>query len=222
MSEKVEELEGSELGTKDYWESSYSREINNYRDHGDVGEVWFDEDSQNRIITWLARLEDEIRAEDAIIDLGCGNGMMLIELAREGYSNLTGIDYSPKAIELAKAICRDQDLSIEYRVVDLMSESETTALGQFKVVHDKGTYDAISLHPEDSKTMRGQYIASVHRLLRDDGIFVLTSCNWTESELVKSFVESFNLRTVIPTPTFKFGGKVGSVVTSIVFTKKIA
>ncbi|ETN64596.1 hypothetical protein AND_003655 [Anopheles darlingi] len=222
MSGKVEELEGSELGTKDYWESSYSREINNYRDHGDVGEVWFDEDSQNRIITWLARLEDEIRAEDAIIDLGCGNGMMLIELAREGYSNLTGIDYSPKAIELAKAICRDQDLSIEYRVVDLMSESETTALGQFKVVHDKGTYDAISLHPEDSKTMRGLYIASVHRLLRDDGIFVLTSCNWTESELVKSFEESFNLRTVIPTPTFKFGGKVGSVVTSIVFTKKIA
>ncbi|XP_035775643.1 EEF1A lysine methyltransferase 2-like [Anopheles albimanus] len=222
MSEKVEELEGSELGTKDYWESSYTREINNYRDHGDVGEVWFDEDSQNRIITWLARLEDEIKAEDAIIDLGCGNGMMLVELAREGYSNLTGIDYSPKAIELAKAICRDQDLSIDYRVVDLMSESETTALGQFKVVHDKGTYDAISLHPEDSKTMRHHYIASVYRLLRDDGIFVLTSCNWTESELVKSFEERFNLRTVIPTPTFKFGGKVGSVVTSIVFTKKIA
>uniref|UniRef100_A0A2M4AX98 Protein-lysine N-methyltransferase n=1 Tax=Anopheles triannulatus TaxID=58253 RepID=A0A2M4AX98_9DIPT len=221
MGDKVEELEGSELGTKDYWESSYSREINNYRDHGDVGEVWFDEDSQNRIIAWLARLEDEIKAEDAIIDLGCGNGMMLVELAREGYSNLTGIDYSPKAIELAKAICRDQDLSIEYRVVDLMSESETTALGQFKVVHDKGTYDAISLHPEDSKTMRSQYIASVHRMLRDDGIFVLTSCNWTESELVKSFEGRFNLRTVIPTPTFKFGGKVGSVVTSIVFTKKI-
>uniref|UniRef100_A0A2M4BYY1 Protein-lysine N-methyltransferase n=1 Tax=Anopheles marajoara TaxID=58244 RepID=A0A2M4BYY1_9DIPT len=222
MSELVEELEGSELGTKDYWESSYTREINNYRDHGDVGEVWFDEDSQNRIITWLGRLEDEIKAEDAIIDLGCGNGMMLVELAREGYSNLTGIDYSPKAIELAKAICRDQDLSIDYRVVDLMSESETTALGQFKVVHDKGTYDAISLHPEDSKTMRNHYIASVHRLLRDDGIFVLTSCNWTESELVKSFEERFNLRTVIPTPTFKFGGKVGSVVTSIVFTKKNA
>uniref|UniRef100_A0A182M0T4 Protein-lysine N-methyltransferase n=1 Tax=Anopheles culicifacies TaxID=139723 RepID=A0A182M0T4_9DIPT len=219
MSDQIEELEGSELGTKDFWEASYTREIENYRDHGDVGEVWFDEDSQNRIITWIARQEDEIKANDPIIDLGCGNGMMLIELAREGYTDLTGIDYSPKAIELSKAICKDQDLNISYKVTDLMSESEVTALGKFKVVHDKGTYDAISLHPENSKAMRTSYITNVHRMLQDDGLFILTSCNWTESELVKSFSDFFQLRTVIPTPTFKFGGKVGSVVTSIVFVK---
>ncbi|XP_058067115.1 EEF1A lysine methyltransferase 2 [Anopheles bellator] len=220
MSGTIEELEGSELGTKDYWETSYAREIRNYKDHGDVGEVWFDEDSQNRIIAWIGRQEDNILADDAIIDLGCGNGMMLIELAREGYSNLTGIDYSPKAIELAKAICRDQELSIEYRVVDLMSAQETAALGLFKVVHDKGTYDAISLHPDDAKTMRQRYITNVNQLLRQDGLFILTSCNWTESELIQSFEGHFKLRTVIPTPTFKFGGKVGSVVTSIVFVKE--
>ncbi|XP_053674514.1 EEF1A lysine methyltransferase 2 [Anopheles nili] len=219
MSDEIEELEGSELGTKEFWESSYMREIKNYRDHGDVGEVWFDEDSQNRIICWMAKQEDVIKTDDAIIDLGCGNGMMLIELAREGYTNLTGIDYSPKAIELSRAICKDQELAIDYQVVDLMSESEVIALGQFKVVHDKGTYDAISLHPEDTKAMRTNYIANVHQMLQDDGLFILTSCNWTESELVQSFREQFTLRTVIPTPTFKFGGKVGSVVTSIVFTK---
>uniref|UniRef100_A0A182RIG9 Protein-lysine N-methyltransferase n=1 Tax=Anopheles funestus TaxID=62324 RepID=A0A182RIG9_ANOFN len=219
MCDQIEELEGSELGTKDFWETSYTREIENYRDHGDVGEVWFDEDSQNRIITWIARQEDEIKASDPIIDLGCGNGMMLIELAREGYTDLTGIDYSPKAIELSKAICHDQNLNISYKVVDLMSEPEVMALGKFKVVHDKGTYDAISLHPEDAKTMRTSYINNVHRMLQDDGLFILTSCNWTECELVKSFTGVFQLRTVIPTPTFKFGGKVGSVVTSIVFVK---
>uniref|UniRef100_A0A182NGY3 Protein-lysine N-methyltransferase n=1 Tax=Anopheles dirus TaxID=7168 RepID=A0A182NGY3_9DIPT len=220
MSEQVEELEGSELGTKDFWENSYTRDIANYRNHGDVGEIWFDEDSQNRVITWIARQEDEIKEDDAIIDLGCGNGMMLIELAREGYTNLTGIDYSPKAIELSKTICRDQELPIKYKVVDLMSETEVKALGEFKVVHDKGTYDAISLHPNDAKTMRTHYIRHVHKMMRDDGLFVLTSCNWTESELVESFGELFQLRTLIPTPTFKFGGKVGSVVTSIVFVKK--
>ncbi|XP_058124447.1 EEF1A lysine methyltransferase 2 [Anopheles ziemanni] len=219
MCDRVEELEGSELGTKDYWESSYTREIKNYRDHGDVGEVWFDEDSQNRIICWIAKQEETIKADDSIIDLGCGNGMMLIELAREGYTKLTGIDYSPKAIELAKAICKDQSLAIDYKVVDLLSESEVNALGLFKVVHDKGTYDAISLHPDDAKTMRNLYIDHVHQMLTDDGLFILTSCNWTESELVSSFGELFRLQTVIPTPTFKFGGKVGSVVTSVVFIK---
>ena len=36
----VEELEGSELGTKDYWDGRYDMEIRNYKSHGDVGEIW--------------------------------------------------------------------------------------------------------------------------------------------------------------------------------------
>lgn len=145
---------------------------------------------------------------------------MLVEMAREGYSNLTGVDYSPKAIELAQSICKDQELDITYKVVDLLSEPEVTSLGKFKVVHDKGTYDAVSLHPEDSKRMRETYIKSVVQLLLDDGLFILTSCNWTQAELVNSFAEVFDLHVVIPTPSFKFGGAVGNVVTSVVFVKK--
>lgn len=34
-----EELSGCELGTKEFWENSYSNEIRNYKSHGDVGEV---------------------------------------------------------------------------------------------------------------------------------------------------------------------------------------
>uniref|UniRef100_A0A8D8B8B9 Protein-lysine N-methyltransferase n=1 Tax=Culex pipiens TaxID=7175 RepID=A0A8D8B8B9_CULPI len=219
-ADQVEELESSELGTKEYWEASYDTEIQNYKDHGDVGEVWFDEDSQLRIIRWIEKQEDRIKQDDAIIDLGSGNGMMLVELAREGYSNLTGVDYSPKAIELAKAICTDQELSITYKVADLLDDAVVRSLGKFSVVHDKGTYDAISLNPDDSKAMRELYIGAVRQLLRDDGMFILTSCNWTQAELVKSFAEHFVLHVVIPTPTFKFGGSVGNVVTSVVFVKK--
>lgn len=73
MTEPLEELESSELGTKDYWEASYETEIRNYRDHGDVGEVWFDEDSQLRIIRWIERQEDRVQQDDSIIDLGMLN-----------------------------------------------------------------------------------------------------------------------------------------------------
>ncbi|XP_055606196.1 EEF1A lysine methyltransferase 2 [Uranotaenia lowii] len=217
----MEELEGSELGTKEYWESSYETEIRNYQDHGDVGEVWFDEDSQLRIIRWIQRQESRIGTDDGIIDLGCGNGMMLVELAREGYNNLTGVDYSPKAIQLAETICQDQKLKISYRAVDLLNPQDVALLGQFKLVHDKGTYDAISLHPDDPKSKRAAYIDGVSTLLRDDGLFVITSCNWTQNELISSFTEGFELDSVIPTPTFKFGGTVGNVVTSVVFRKKL-
>lgn len=63
-----EELLGCELGTKDFWEKSYSNEITNYKSHGDVGEVWFDEDSQFRVITWM--IKNDIKSESKIIDLG--------------------------------------------------------------------------------------------------------------------------------------------------------
>lgn len=62
--------------------------------------------------------------------------MMLIELAREGYTNLTGVDYSPKAIELSKNIAKDQDISITYKVADLLQDK--LDLGLFQIVHDKG------------------------------------------------------------------------------------
>lgn len=65
---KIEELDGSELGTKDYWDQSYDTEIENYKSHGDVGEVWFDEDSQIRVINWM--LKNDIPADSEIIDLG--------------------------------------------------------------------------------------------------------------------------------------------------------
>lgn len=63
-----DELGGCELGTKEFWESSYSNEINNYKSHGDIGEIWFDEDSQFRVITWM--IKNEIKSESKIVDLG--------------------------------------------------------------------------------------------------------------------------------------------------------
>lgn len=64
----IEELDGSQLGTKEYWDKSYVNEIKNYKSFGDVGEIWFDEDSQIRVISWM--LKNDIPSESKIIDLG--------------------------------------------------------------------------------------------------------------------------------------------------------
>lgn len=34
------ELNPSQLGTKEYWDESYTTEIKNYLSHGDPGDVW--------------------------------------------------------------------------------------------------------------------------------------------------------------------------------------
>ncbi|XP_034480083.1 EEF1A lysine methyltransferase 2-like [Drosophila innubila] len=214
------ELEGSELGTKEYWETSYTREIRNYKSHGDVGEIWFDEDSQQRIVNWLLKQESIDKQSARVIDLGCGNGMFLIALGNEGFTQLTGVDYSPKAVELAKGIAKDQSLNITYDVADL-TQSEAPELGTYNIVHDKGTYDAVSLCPDNPKEKRTNYLETVSKLLQDEeSLFIITSCNWTEEELLTSFEDLFVKHCSIPTPTFKFGGKVGNVVTSVVFKKR--
>lgn len=69
--------------------------------------------------------------------LGCGNGMILIELSREGYTDLTGVDYSANAVELAQCIANDQNIQINYKVADLLAD-DIEHLGRFSVIHDKG------------------------------------------------------------------------------------
>ncbi|CAO1383584.1 unnamed protein product [Diamesa serratosioi] len=219
QQETFEELGSCELGTKEYWDVSYDKEINNYLAHGDTGEIWFEESQQFKIITWIMKCDD-IQESDSLIDLGTGNGMMLIELAREGYKNLTGVDYSPKSIELSQKIAKDQDLEITYKVADLLSLESVDALGKFKIAHDKGTYDAVALM-ENPKEKRATYIKNVSSLMEDDGLFIITSCNFTEKELLESFTGTFTKYHIIPTQTFQFGGKIGNVVTSIVFKKTI-
>lgn len=92
-------------------------------------------------------------------------------------------------------------------------------MSSFDVVHDKGTYDAISLSA-DAKSNREIYIDKVYSMLAVEGCFIITSCNWTEDELESQFKTHFFVAHRIPTPQFKFGGKVGSIVTSLVFQKK--
>lgn len=77
--------------------------------------------------------------------------MMLIELAREGFVNLTGVDYSDKAIELSQNIAKDQEIAITYKVADLLDAECCVALGRFDIVHDKGKLVSIkkseNVHP---------------------------------------------------------------------------
>ncbi|XP_023024994.1 EEF1A lysine methyltransferase 2 isoform X2 [Leptinotarsa decemlineata] len=210
----VEEHDASELGTQDYWEDHYKEEIENFSSHGDPGEIWFGEDILNRIIRWMES-SDLIRKYSKIVDIGCGNGVFLIELANEGYTNLTGLDYSVNAVTLAKQIAKRQDLNILYFICDILEGLQNT----YDVIHDKGTYDAVSLS-ENAKENRLKYIENVYKSLSSNGILIITSCNWTQSELDQQFGEKFSLLAVIPTPQFKFSGKVGSVVSSCVFKKK--
>ncbi|KAD1748763.1 hypothetical protein E3N88_42348 [Mikania micrantha] len=227
-----------------YWDTAYADELTNFREHGHAGEVWFGADVMEMVASWTKDLcvdiaqkqlqnhHDNENSEHSsevdrdlaawtVLDVGTGNGLLLQELAKQGFSDLTGTDYSEGAIDLAQSLAdRDGFGSIKFLVDDIL---ETKLDKKFHLVTDKGTLDAIGLHPDGP---------------------VITSCNNTKDELVQE-VENFNQSKALAAsqgrevpeesdafntifsyldhirtyPTFMFGGSVGSPVTTVAFVR---
>ncbi|XP_010742155.3 EEF1A lysine methyltransferase 2 [Larimichthys crocea] len=206
----------SKLGTKEYWEATYQNELETFKDVGDVGEIWFGEESMTRVLRWMDKTT--IPENSAILDIGTGNGAFLVELAKHGYKNLTGIDYSPASVELARNVLQAEDLTdVTVKEMDFLNcQGE---LKDFDVCIDKGTFDAISLNPENAKEGKKLYVQAVKDALKDRGFFAITSCNWTKGQLLNRFSEGFEFVQELPTPSFQFGGKTGSSVAALIFKR---
>lgn len=59
----------------------------------------------------------------------------------------------------------------------------------FDVCIDKGTFDAISLNPDNSKDGKKLYVHALKDALKHNGFFAITSCNWTKEQLLDRFSE---------------------------------
>lgn len=208
----MEELNASELGSRKFWDNCYKKELDNFEEHGDLGEIWFGKDVVRRTIKWLN--EKSVLKSSKILDVGCGNGMFLIELCSDGFTDLYGIDYSDDAIKLAKSISKAQGFKIAYSTCDILNGLN----GQFDIIHDKGTYDAICLNANVSD-FRPKYLKHIWSSLTFEGFFIITSCNWTKDELNQHFQDYFVCIDSIPTTQFVFGGKTGNTVTSLIYKK---
>ncbi|KAJ5888412.1 S-adenosylmethionine-dependent methyltransferase [Penicillium taxi] len=99
--------------------------------------------------------------------------------------------------------------------------------GGFDIVLDKGTFDAISLADGAKETaVCERYPDIARRLVRRGGFMVVTSCNWTEDELIKWFTgaspgkdtgDRFTVWGCVEYPRFRFGGQEGQGFALCVF-----
>jgi len=213
------EAGASELGTKEYWDKDYEFDMEIYMLSGDMVDEWFSREVVPMVFRHLQELGVPLTA--AVLDMGCGNGGAIRALFRLGWTNLTGYDFSEKAIELCNQIATDDGLPLTFKVVDLVMDEDFSS--KFLVCHDKGTYDAIGLNRDiSSLESRNKYLFNVWNLLEENGYFVIATCNWTVNELVEQFTDWFVLSKVIPTgePKFTFGGVEGNKYSVAIFTKK--
>ncbi|KAK8848812.1 Protein-lysine N-methyltransferase EFM4 [Apiospora arundinis] len=140
--------------------------------------------------------------------------------------------------------------AIDFQIHDILTPSHPLAAqsphgGQgWDVVLDKGTFDAISLSsetdPATGRRVSESYRARVLPLVRENGLFLVTSCNWTEDELAKWFAGEqeteqqegqgqedqteerrwkFEQVGRVEYPSFSFGGVKGSTISSLCFRK---
>ncbi|GKC83614.1 eEF1A lysine methyltransferase 2, partial [Tanacetum coccineum] len=175
-----------------------------------------------------------------VLDVGTGNGLLLQELAKQGFSDLTGTDYSEGAIDLAQILA---DRVMDFLVDDIL---ETKLDKKFHLVIDKGTLDAIGLHPDGQSKLcvseccvyhrlatpqevsnyrfldtliyyRIMYWESISRLVAPGGLVVITSCNHTRDELVLE-VENFNRLKASTAQETEASGDTGVYTTTPMFS----
>ncbi|KAL5503949.1 EFM4_2 [Sanghuangporus vaninii] len=252
-----EDLQPSKLGTKEYWDTIYEQEITNFEDFGDEGEVWFGQESVDKMVSWtLSNVPPSSSSSSSsspsvssssppkILEIGSGNGNLLFALADAGYdpSYLAGIDYSPDAVRLARKIASERGGGCEkiiFEEIDFLnvkfeegrlcgipgvSAGEKRREDGWTLVLDKGTYDAMALAERDEGGARpsDSYPERVAALLTPDGYFLITSCNFTREELLRTFQTSNTgliYHSEIEFPRISFGGVQGSTYCSVAFRK---
>jgi len=98
------------------------------------------------------------------LDLGCGTGTNAIALAQKGWE-VTGIDFSAKAIRMARKKAAKAGLSIDFRMGDVADLSGLTGLYDYAL--DIGCL--FTLKPKD----RQSYVSGLSRLVRPGGRYML-------------------------------------------------
>ncbi|KZT29982.1 S-adenosyl-L-methionine-dependent methyltransferase [Neolentinus lepideus HHB14362 ss-1] len=235
------DLKPSKLGTKEHWDHVYEEELANFEESGDEGEIWFGEESIEKMVDWVVEHIPPTQ-EPSILEVGSGNGTLIVSLVESGYNaaKISGIDYSPDAIKLSQAIASAKEMSaVSFHQCDFLSDSEVLPRpdgpdGQWDLLLDKGTFDAIALmeNRPDGSVPRSEYPKRVAKLLKPGGHFLITcklvlsvfstSCNFTDDELKAEFLTpdtGLEYHSRIQHPTFSYGGKTGSVVSSIALRK---
>ena len=98
------------------------------------------------------------------LDIGCGTGTNVIALAKAGWQ-VTGVDFAPRAIKMAKQKIKAQNIQAELSVTDATKLQGINAV--FDLVLDIGCFHSI---PKDGQT---KYLAQLDRILAPNGFWLM-------------------------------------------------
>jgi 2-polyprenyl-3-methyl-5-hydroxy-6-metoxy-1,4-benzoquinol methylase len=110
---------------------------------------------------FLIKTIQERKSVGTALDLGCGAGVFSVYMAKAGY-RVTGVDFIPKALEMAEQHATENNVKINWIRADLLNWNSDT---KFDIILDSGCFHTIS----DSTKFKQQILS----WLSPGGSFVL-------------------------------------------------
>ncbi|MHC5159694.1 MAG: class I SAM-dependent methyltransferase [Planctomycetota bacterium] len=117
----------------------------------------------DRSVEWIAS-QFNVTADTAIADFGCGPGLYTTRLAQTG-ADVTGIDFSPRSIDYAKAAAAEKNLDISYHCQNYLDFEADKRFDLIIMIF----CDFCALSPDQRKTLLQKY----HTFLKPGGSLLL-------------------------------------------------
>lgn len=142
------------------------------------------------------------------LDLCCGAGTNTIYLAQNGF-DVTGIDISKTAIEIAKKKAKEAKVKINFLLESFVDLSFSD--GKFDFVFDMGCFHHVKVEE------REKFIAGVHHVIRSGCVYLLTCFSYrngpgwnhfTLQQLTDLFSKFFTLIEIRDYPSLEGDGVV--------------
>lgn len=110
-----------------------------------------------------------LKKEDKILDLGCGAGRTTINLYKEGFTNITGLDISEELIKYARYYSLNNGLDVLFTLGDATKlDSENNTFDSLIY-----SYNGITCIPGVNN--REKALKEAYRVLKPGGIFIFTA-----------------------------------------------
>lgn len=165
--------------------------------------------------SWTKGTEQEIdyilskinlKRDSRILDMGCGQGRHSTMLARKGYTNVIGIDFSESNIEKARLSAQENQLPVTF----LPADARKFNLG-YKYDCIMCLYDVIGSFRQEEDNIR--IIRSIKRNLKKGGFAIISVMNMELTESIALHNESISknpdaLLKLPPSDTMQASGNV--------------
>jgi SAM-dependent methyltransferase len=147
-------------------------------------------DTRGRLQPGVVNLLDTLTMEERILDLGCGNGELAVELERRDFMGVyLGVDFSPEMLEIARSKVSSSNYA--FHEADITQIEKLTAHSDDREI-PSSPFDLVFafavLHHIPSEPLRLALTREIHAILVPQGIFELSNWNFMASDRMRARV----------------------------------